>query len=79
MDKELERSKILSGQVIHGPLLVTDPFSTLWVADGWSVQKGSQGSLLLESVGKQNNLKGKCPHLLEGNYFQADFFVWLKK
>ena len=60
---------------MHGPLLVTDPFSTLWVADGWSVQKGSQGSLLLEKVSGQNNLKAEIPALVGGNYFQVDFFV----
>ena len=73
VDKELERSNILLGQVIHGPLLVTDPFSTLWVADGWSVQKGSKGSLLLESVGKQNNLKGEMPALARRELFSSRF------
>ena len=72
-DQELERSKILPGQVMHGPLLVTDPFSTLWVADGWSVQKGSQGSLLLEKVSGQNNLKAEIPALARRELFSSRF------
>ena len=73
VDKELERSKILPGQVMHGPLLVTDPFSTLWVGDGWSVQKGSQGSLLLEKVSGQNNLKAEMPALARRELFSSRF------
>ena len=44
----VKRSEIRPDQVYVGPILVQDSFSTLWVAEGWTVRSGSQGSLLLE-------------------------------
>ena len=70
---EIVRSEIMEGEVIFGPLLVTDRFSTVWVAEGWSVRKGTLGSLLLENHRSQNNPKSKMPSIARRELFSSRF------
>jgi 5-oxoprolinase (ATP-hydrolysing) len=43
-----ERSDLQPGQALRGPMLVSDPGATIWIARGWSGALDRSGSLVLE-------------------------------
>lgn len=45
-----ERAQLAAGQVLTGPVLITEMASTTWLAPGWSCTTDSTGNLLLEKA-----------------------------
>lgn len=43
----MHRSGLLNGEVMHGPLLITESAATAWVKPGWFVRSDEWGNLLL--------------------------------
>ena len=70
---QLDRTALLSNAIYSGPLLITDPYSTLWVAAGWSVRSGSKGTLLLEKVSSKENAGNKIPSTARRELFSNRF------
>jgi 5-oxoprolinase (ATP-hydrolysing) len=69
----MDRSEISPGQIYAGPLLVADAFSTLWVAEGWTVRSGSQGSLLLERNQEYQGTQNDMPAAARRELFSSRF------
>ena len=69
----MDRSEIRPGQIYKGPLLVADAFSTLWVAEGWTVRSGSQGSLLLERNQECQGTQNEMPAAARRELFSSRF------
>jgi N-methylhydantoinase A len=45
-----ERASLLSGQILHGPVLLTEMASTLWVEPDWLCRVDPSGNLLLQHI-----------------------------
>ncbi|NBQ02953.1 MAG: hypothetical protein EBU27_07015, partial [Opitutae bacterium] len=69
----MDRSEIRPGQIYAGPILVADAFSTLWVAEGWTVRSGSQGSLLLERNQECQGTQNEMPAVARRELFSSRF------
>ena len=69
----MDRSEIRPDQIYAGPLFVADSFSTLWVAAGWTVRSGSQGSLLLERNQEYQGTQNEMPEAASRELFSSRF------
>jgi 5-oxoprolinase (ATP-hydrolysing) len=69
----MDRTDIKPDQIYSGPLLVADSFSTLWVAEGWTVRSGSQGSLLLERNQECQGTQNEMPAVARRELFSSRF------
>lgn len=69
----MDRTDIKPDQIYSGPLLVADSFSTLWVAEGWTVCSGSQGSLLLERNQECQWAQKEMPAVARRELFSSRF------
>jgi 5-oxoprolinase (ATP-hydrolysing) len=69
----MDRTDIKPDQIYSGPLLVADSFSTLWVAEGWTVCSGSQGSLLLERNQECQGTQNEMPAVARRELFSSRF------
>lgn len=46
-----ERSAVAVGAVRSGPALIVEPYTSVWVPEGWSFEKHPSGAILLRSAG----------------------------
>ena len=47
----IRRDGLVAGQAIDGPVVIQDPFSTIYIAPGWIAAVGDRGTLRLSRVG----------------------------
>ncbi len=64
----LQRHTLEPGGSLTGPLIVQDPFSTLFLKEGWSLQTGSRGSLILTKSDDVDFEDDTAPIPPDGNF-----------
>ncbi|QJE95412.1 hydantoinase B/oxoprolinase family protein [Luteolibacter luteus] len=60
-----------SGQA--GPLLLQDRFSTCFIPEGWTLRRGSRGTLLLEQASKTAGVGSGVPAAVRAGLFRSRF------
>ena len=46
----VERKELSVGSTARGPALIVEPFTTIWVPEGWTYQMHASGAIILRSL-----------------------------
>ena len=72
-DAFLDRSTLAEGTRIHGPAVIQDPFSTLFLREGWDAALAENGSLVLHRMSSASREESHRPEQIEHELFRHRF------
>ena len=72
-DSFLNRELVLRGAPVSGPLVIQDPFSTLYLAEGWCAETQFNGALLLSRETAQIESTSRRPDQIVRELFRHRF------
>ncbi|MEM6916353.1 MAG: hydantoinase/oxoprolinase family protein, partial [Verrucomicrobiota bacterium] len=69
----LDRSRLSMGDAVAGPIVIQDPFSTLFLKDGWTTTVASNGALVAQKEEKSEALAQDRPAQIIQELFRHRF------
>lgn len=69
----LDRAALRTGDLVEGPLVVQDPYSTLYLAPGWTARTEPNASLVLHRAGIGGEERRAAPEAVERELFRHRF------
>ena len=69
----LDRASLKTGEKTAGPVIIQDPFSTLFLKNGWEAEVASNGSLILETGGEGGSAEKIRPPEIQRELFRHRF------